>query len=273
MVRGNWQPTEPDLEAALTDLGARIAFPPTPDLASTVGARLAAGKRPARPLAWLPAVPRRRRVTLALLAALLLAATILALSPAARASLGGWLRLRGVVIVVAPARPAPAPPPVGTRLQLGRRLTMHKAQRQVPFRILTPHLPGLGAPDEVYLGVPPPGGQVALVYRPRPGLPRAAHTGVGLLLTEFRATLDPGIFKKLVFMGTQVRFLSVNGAPAYWISGQPHLFGYIDANGQFATENMRLAGNTLLWEAGDLTLRLEGAMSEQMALRIAASVR
>jgi hypothetical protein len=38
-------------------------------------------------------------------------------------------------------------------------------------------------------------------------------------------------------------------------------------------EELRLAGNTLLWVQGDLTLRLEIAGSREDALRIAGSMR
>jgi hypothetical protein len=38
-------------------------------------------------------------------------------------------------------------------------------------------------------------------------------------------------------------------------------------------ETLRLVGDTLVWEASGLTLRVEGAPSLEAALRVAASLR
>ncbi|MDF2744040.1 MAG: hypothetical protein K0S88_5417, partial [Actinomycetia bacterium] len=46
---------ELDLERALADLAASLEFPPTPDLAAAVTARL--DQAPARPRRWWPAGP------------------------------------------------------------------------------------------------------------------------------------------------------------------------------------------------------------------------
>lgn len=60
----------------------------------------------------------------------------------------------------------------------------------------------------------------------------------------------------------------------YWIDGEPHLFfSYRDERGQLRQDRSRLAGNVLLWERGDLTLRIEGNLTKVEALRIAESVR
>jgi hypothetical protein len=135
-------------------------------------------------------------------------------------------------------------------------------------------LPALGAPDEVYLEALPHGTQVGLVYRPRPASPAVAGSRVGLLLTEARGSFDqnPAYFKGLG-PGTQVEVTQVNGAPAYWLTGKPHLFWYTDATGAVTTERIRLAGNTLLWAHGGLIFRLESALPREAALRIAASLR
>jgi hypothetical protein len=65
----------------------------------------------------------------------------------------------------------------------------------------------------------------------------------------------------------------VAGQPGYWFSGEPHFFTYLDATGQFRDEQTRLAGNTLIWQRGDLTLRIEGQITRQEALAIAESMR
>jgi len=66
--------------------------------------------------------------------------------------------------------------------------------------------------------------------------------------------------------------VTVNGGRGFWIEGAPHQIFYRDVNGQVHDRQLRLAGNTLIWEQDGLTLRLESALSKDEALRIAASV-
>jgi hypothetical protein len=49
------------------------------------------------------------------------------------------------------------------------------------------------------------------------------------------------------------------------------VFAFRDREGNFRESTARLAGKTLLWQQGDVTLRLEGELSKQQALRIARS--
>jgi len=173
-----------------------------------------------------------------------------------------------------PAAPTPTPAPVGSRLGLGQHVSLDEARSRVPYGVLAPTLPELGAPDAVYLQqAAPPGGQVSLVYASRPGLPRADASGVGLLLSQFRGDLAPEFLGKGLGPRTRIEQVSVNGQPAYWIEGEAHLFMYRVAGGDIRDEQVRLAGNVLLWEQGDLTLRLESALPREQALRIAESVR
>jgi hypothetical protein len=94
---------------------------------------------------------------------------------------------------------------------------------------------------------------------------------VGLLLTEFPGSSP--VADKFVEPGTRVDVVTVNGMQGYWITGKPHLFGYVDDKGVSRMETVRLAGNVLLWERDGLVLRLELALPEAATLRIAASVR
>ena len=70
-----------------------------------------------------------------------------------------------------------------------------------------------------------------------------------------------------------VEEVTVGGEPGYWFSGEPHFFTYLDANGNARDEQTRLAGNTLIWQRGDLTLRLEGKLPRDEPIRIAESMR
>jgi hypothetical protein len=273
---------EPELELALRDLGAHLDFPATPDLALVVATRLreAPAARPREPrvrgwLAGLPRLPGWRRLALAGLAAVLLAAAVLVVSPGTREAVARRLGLRGIDIRLGGERPTPT---VTTRpgerleLGLGERVTLEEARRRVAFPVLVPTAAGFQRPDAVYVNRQPQGGRVDLVFRARPGLPASQFTDVGLLVTQFQGTLTPDFIKKVV-AGGLVEEVQVAGQPGYWFSGEPHFFTYRDRSGEITDESTRLAGNTLVWQAGAQTLRLEGQLSRREALRIAESMR
>ncbi len=295
-------PEEEPLVRALRELAAHLDYPPTPDLARAVRERLASA--PTRRPRWyaprLLLAPRRLALA-ALLVAALVGAT-LALSPTARNAVAEWLGLPGLTIIYAPdtpttfpgtptgartpgrtatsavgARNSPVTTPgtIGQRLSLGQPTTLAAARGRVAFPVLTPALPELGPADDVYLAVPPSDGQVSLVWRARADLPATGEPGAGLLLSQFRGTLAPGLWQKLVGPRTQIDYPLVNGIYGFWITGGPHEFSYTDPNtGQVRQETTRqVGGNVLLWEQGGVTFRLEGARSEAEALRIAASLR
>ncbi len=56
-------------------------------------------------------------------------------------------------------------------------------------------------------------------------------------------------------------------------AGAPHTFSYFAPDGDYMQETIRLAGNTLLWQDGDLTLRLESSLDRNRAVEIAKSMR
>jgi RNA polymerase sigma-70 factor (ECF subfamily) len=228
------------------------------------------------------AMGRLRAVALpALLATLLLTLALaggaLALFPAARSAVSQRLGLRGVSIEHVPALPAlptdPPAPPAGRRLGLGESVGLSAARARLAFTPLLPALPEVGQPDEVYAAADLPGGRLTLLYGPRPSLPGTGQTGAGLLVTELRGTIEPNTsLAKLLGPQTRLEAVTVNGRPGYWIQGQAHAIFVRDAHGVVRQETLRLAGNTLLWEQGELTLRLELAGSKEQALRIAASM-
>jgi hypothetical protein len=275
---------EPELELALRDLGAHLDFPATPDLAAAVATRLREAPAPRAPeprargvLARLPRLPGWRRLALAGLAAVLLAAAVLVVSPGTREAVARRLGLRGVDIRIGGERPTPTPtvttrPGARLELGLGERVTLAQARRRVAFPVLVPTAAGFQRPDAVFVNTQPEGGRVDLVYRARPGLPPSPYTDAGLLVTEFQGTLTPDFIKKVVGGGL-VEEVRVAGQPGYWFSGEPHFFTYQDRRGEITDEQTRLAGNTLVWQAGARTLRLEGQVAKREALRIAASMR
>ncbi len=251
-----------ELERVLHELARELAYPPTPSVAAAVEQQVRA-ERPIRPL-W------KRRLAVALAVALLLPPAAVAAIPSIRHAVLELLGIRGVQIVRTPRiRPLPR----AGQLDLGRPITLTRAAGMLRFRAVAPHIAEIGAPDEAYYRPLPAGGALSLVYRARPGTPRSPYTHRGLLLTEFLGTDAPLFARKFVGPGTSVEPVRVNGQAGVWLSGRPHEFGYLDQHGQARTETLRLAGNTLLWERGRVTVRLEGAISRTAALRIARSVR
>ncbi len=271
-------PTERDLEAALRDLAPHVAYPATPHLQSSLHRRLQDRARPqgSSADAWPRPTPHRvvPRFVGAVVAAALVVGSLLTVSSDARAALAHWLDLPGVIIIRRPPSTTPAPP--GTSLRLGQHLSLKVARARLPYAIMLPTAPGFHVPDAVYVRTPPSDGEVALAYRARSGLPRTATTRLGLLLTEFRGDIQGRtLFGKTLSPGPGARLdiVSVNGATGYWITGKPHSFWYISSDGAYVPETLRLAGDTLLWQHGNVTLRLESSLSKEAALRVAASIR
>src|SRR3954471_10510578 len=129
----------PELEMRLRAMGA-AGFPPAPDLAEAVGARLRAGERPA------PArrgfAPRTVAIALAVLA---IPAAAVAAVPDTRHAVLDWLGLRHVRV----ERGEPLPHLPGLRrADLGTRLdSVHEASDRAGFAVQVPG--ALGAPGAV----------------------------------------------------------------------------------------------------------------------------
>jgi hypothetical protein len=205
-----------------------------PELDLTGAVREGVGRPAPRRLHWRPIA-----VALALLALALGAAFAV---PQARSAILRFFGLENVSVVRVDTLPPAAQGPGA----VGRRISLGYAQRVLGFR---PLLPDLGHPEAVYLD---PGGEMlVLLY----------GTPVRLRLSELSGAFP---IEKLVTREQRVERLRVNGAPGIWIEGSHvvELFG-----------QPRVAGSTLLWQAGRLTLRLEGHLTKEQALRIASSIR
>jgi hypothetical protein len=259
------------LEAALIDVGRVIDFPPEPNIAPAVYRRIREVQAPVRRPGLLERlVPRRP-----LRRALVLAIALLVL--AASGAVAGLLGVPGLKLIFRPhATPSVkvthAPSPIGVNLGLGSRTTFGEAAGKAAFHPLVPDTAGLPRPV-VYFYPQPSGGRVSFVYAAGPELPRTRETGVGLLLTEFLGIQNRDFLQKTVYEGGHVEDVTVAGKPGFWISGAPHQVMMADRFGQPFPETLRLAGNTLVWQDGDLTLRIEGRFDKQRALAIARSVR
>jgi hypothetical protein len=238
-----------ELERELRQLGDEVSWPDTPDLWRRVRMRIEAAPNGRFRL-------DRRRLALAFAVVAVGVGAVLAVPPA-RTAILDWLGLGGVEI----RRVAELPEvPPGGRLVLGERVTLAKARGRSGHPVLVPA--DSSQPDAVYMDTVSPGSPVALVYGPL-AKPR-------LLVLEFRAA---PLIQKTLGAGTRVERVQVNGAEGLWIEGPKHEFAFRTVEREYVTDSQRLAGNTLLWTRGPLTLRLEGDLSKAEALRIARSMR
>ena len=93
---------------------------------------------------------------------------------------------------------------------------------------------------------------------------------VGVVVGEFVGSLDSDVITKVLGGGSDIQRVDVNGLPGLWIDGSPHELLIRDVDGAMVTR--RFAGNTLLWQDGDVIRRIEGTATLDEALELAASV-
>jgi hypothetical protein len=240
------------------ELGALAAdvFPQTPDLAGAVRARLEAA--PEQRVRW------RGRRSLALALAVLAAVVGAAMAvPQARSTILRWFGIGSVRVELVERLPA-VPVPPGELVGLGERVELPVARARAPFAVLLPTTDGLDSPDAVYIRRTP-FLVVSLLY--------GTTTEARLLITEVPGRVNPALAKKLVGSATRIDFTSVFGNSAIWIEGAPHEFFFIRPNGLIVPGTLRLARNTLIAQTGGLTIRIEGQIEQEQAIRIARSLR
>jgi hypothetical protein len=225
-----------DVELQLRELGRYVELPAERDLTPAVRARLEA-----------PPPPRRRRALVLALALVVLALAVAFVVPPARSTILHWLGIGNARVEFVDRLPDVHP---RRKVDLGPRVSLDEARRRVPFHVLTSSL--LGSPPEVHVR----GDQVAFVY------------GRKLVLMQTEGTF----FTKQVGPSTHVQQFRLDGREAVWITGAPHFFGYIGPGREVRPINLYLAGNTLIWQRGGLTLRLEGKLTRAQALRVARSL-
>jgi hypothetical protein len=278
-----------ELERQLTQLGRELDWPPAPDLASSVRARLDAAPGPARdgsregyagepsarpgrrgllPRGVLVPAGLRRSLAIAVVALLVLAGGVFAAVPGVRDAVLEFFGLQGATVERREQLPPPPPP---SPLRLGERTTLADAPDSLGFAPLVPE--AAGRPEGVFVDESVPGGELSLAYRPQPGLPEARATGLGLLVSEFRGDLLPEYTGKIAGQATRVERIRVDGDRAIWLEGAPHYFFYRAPGEPFREEGLRIAQNVLLLERGRVLVRLEGAFSKERALDLARSLR
>jgi hypothetical protein len=241
-----------DLERELRALA--VDWPPTPDVAAAIVARLDEPR------------PRwRRRVAAAAAALVVAAGAAMAVEPA-RSAVLDWLGFGSVRIERREPRIVP-----GARLDLGVPVTLAATRDAVGFPVAVPAL--MGAPDAVYLDADATGGpRVSLAYAPGPGRAPIAP-GVGVLVTQLLGRTSPAIVKA-VGPGTTLQRLRVGDDRAIFLSGDPHGVVFAPRPGDLVFEEERRAADVLLVDRADgVLVRIEGRLDRAAAVRIAQSLR
>jgi hypothetical protein len=223
--------------------------------------------------------PARRALVLALVALLAVVAIAGALGlglPGLRFILGGAPPLPSVSAEPSTVAPSPsrAPGPLGASLRLGDALD--PADRvalddRAGFAVLAPADTAIGPPETAWID-DAKGGQVTLLWPTRPGLPATLEPGIGLLISQFRGTVEREFFMKATGANTIIEPVQVGEYDGYWLTGDPHLFFWEGEDG-FVDDARRWVGDVLLWSDGSVTYRLETSLGGDEAIRIAESMR
>ena len=225
-----------ELELELREVGRLVAYPPEPDLVPAVLERL--DERPRF---------GRRRLLVVAFAALAVAIGAAFAVPPARTAILRFFHIGGETIERVPTLPhAERRSPVAG---LAGPMSLSEARDRAGFApLLPPRYGRIYAAD----------GILATYLRPR------------VVLMEFRA--DISLSKKVAGPNTRIQPLTVNGHFGLWMEGAPHVVTYFNSRGIGHDKVVRLAGNVLVWARGSLTLRLEGPLTRDEALRVAKTV-
>jgi len=283
-----------ELEAALRDLGAALAIPASDGSAGLDPARRArlrieqgasAGAGGWRRWTWLAPTPGRRLgrgFALALVAVVVVAAIAGAIGlglpgirivpePSPSASPSSPILTGSIQPTATPAR-TPSPTvasPLGSNLGLGDPIAVADIATAVDIPIILPTAPGVRSPVTAWLR----DGRLTMIWPASTALPVLREPGVGLVLSEFRGSLEPGYFEKIVGPGTTITTVTVGGVTGYWISGAPHEIVYVGASGDPVFDSRRSVGDTLLWARGDVTYRLESGLGRAATVALAETMR
>lgn len=239
-------------------LASVVDWPETPDLGSSVTAAIRATERAATPIRPRLSLPSRRRTIAILVAAFLVIA-------AAAVATKLVIDFGAVVIKVAPSG-EPLPSPVLRGPSLGTVTTLEGAA-EAAFPPVVPSR--IGPPDEVWVDIGGQSDRVIIGWRPTSELPAIDELPWGAMLTEFKGDTLLAVKSIPIDAGqASLRSVRVNGEQAYWVTGE-HTLELLTDDGHY--ERYRVTGHVLLWQDGDLTLRLETSLGLKDALAIAES--
>lgn len=244
-----------------------LAYPPTPDIADQVMARLHTGTAMR---------PHAHHLQPTWVMALLLALVVSLLAvPSMRAAVLEFLQVGAVRIWLdEPASPtrqaggrttaggtSQSAVPLESRFGLAGATTLADAEARAGFAIHLPTYPStLGLPDGVFYQEL--GGPVVVLVWMDPKRPDEARFTLHILGDRVSAEKS----SPAVVMTT-----TVNGNPAVWAEG-PYVLAYGEENQTNWELRYLVSGRVLIWTQDGLTYRLESNLSVEEAVRMAESL-
>jgi hypothetical protein len=279
-----------ELIQRLGALATDIVWPATPDLAGRVTAAIQAGpaRTPGTPalmdrvrdLLGIDAMDApggrriaRRSLVIALIALLAIAVAAAAIGigvPGIRIQLGPNATQSPTPTASAPGpssssaltSPTPSSPATPPGEEVGPVVSVDQARADAGFAILLPGTTGYTQPAEVHMIGVQPFTRVTMWYAD------------GTMLTEFLGQVQPDAFQKIVGGGTTVEPVRIGSVGGWWITGAPHKLAFLfrDPDGQTRWQEVTVSGNVLVWQAGQVTLRLETPLDRDAAIALAASL-
>ena len=275
-----------ELIERLGDLSGELAWPATPDLAGRVTAALEASTvRPVRRTGVLGRLREliggggvgasrrrvaRRSLVIALVALLAIVVVVAAIGLGVP---GIRIELRPIATQPPSGSGSPSSTAVGSAAptaratppgqELGPTVGLDQARSDAGFGLLVPTATGYADPGEIHLIGVQPFSRVTFRYPDQ------------TMLTEFLGELQPDAFQKIVGGGTTVAPVKVGTSNGWWIAGAPHqlVLLFRDPDGQTRWQEVTVTGNVLLWQVGDVTLRLETPLDRATAIAVATSLR
>lgn len=254
-------------EEKLRLLAGEMDYPPTPDIAKRVTARL---RTPTRSRLFFKALVWSLTIILILCSSLMLI-------PSVRAAVLEFIQI-GVIRIIPPAPiaqpvttatlesqiPAPATSSMSDLIpiltQMAGKTTLADAQSKVDYSILLPGYPAnLGAPDYVY--VQNMEGNIVVLVWLDPQDPKKI-----LMSLHF---IPNGSWAIQKMEPTVVDETTIHGSRAVWTTG-PYPLSMTDGYIQFTR---LIAGHVLIWSSADVTYRLETDQSLEEAVKIAESLK
>jgi len=236
------------VDALVQRAAEAVAYPATPRLRArvvgSIGRATGERRRPAR------AVPALAGIAIALGAAV---AAVLAV-PASREAVADFFGIEGSTVDVAPTIPAA---PTAEIDQNAEPSTIVDAAALAGFE---PALADAGEPNAVY--TVDYGQSTGIVIR---------YDGFDLWQVDSGAF--EGTFGKVVPVTASIQELTVNGAPARWISGGPHFVEYVDEHGVTSQGSSRVVERrTLIWRTPSALYRIETNLELADAVAIAEAL-
>lgn len=246
------------LELQIQSLARGFAYPRTPDLLPTFLSKSAIRPRSARRLAW------------ALAIALVALASLLAV-PEVRARLAEFFRIGGIDLTLPNENEGsgleyttPEFGEFGTVIpitQLAGETTLAEARVSVDFEIALPSYPSdLGDPDRVFVQELGPGEFVILLW-----INEDDESQVDLALY----VLGPDV-RLTKGEPETIEFLRINGQPAALVKGDHFLYWRGGRASNFF--GILVQAPALVWEAGELTYRIEADLPLDELVKIAESL-